>query len=244
MATKCELPEEVNENLLGTLGTEAEISTFKGNVVSEEETSDNAMCLEEEDKHILLKMVCVGGYTGGVGAKGVFIDDYLHVWPPVMTYRAPLIGVKFYLKLIRWRRSPQHEPISIKLQIWEIAEQERFSNMVKVYFKDSLGALVFWGARRPLSLEEALRWREKVKEVCPSIPCVLVTDNIAKEPLQWIGPGKIFESELALDQFCKDHDFANHFEIKSRDWESGEKSVFGQAVNCLLDEIFKNQPSV
>ena len=33
----------------------------------------------------------------------------------------------------------------------------------------------------------------------------------------------------------------DHFAIKSRDWESGEKSVFGQAVNCLLDEILQNK---
>ena len=61
-----------------------------------------------------------------------------------------------------------------------------------------------------------------------------------QEPLQWIGPGKIFESDAALDQFCKDHGFVDHFEIKSRDWISGEKSVFGQTVNCLLDEIFQS----
>ena len=243
MATKYELPEEVNDKLLRSLGKEVEMKTFKGNMVSEEETSEEAVNLEGQEKELLLKIACVGGYTGGVGTKGVFIDDYLHVWPPVRTYRAPLIGVKFYVKVIRWRRSDENKPISIKLQLWEIAEQERFSNMVKVYFKDSLGALVFWGAGRPPSLDEALRWKEKVKEVCPTIPCVLVTDNLAKEPLQWIGPGKIFESELALDQFCNDHGFVGHFEIKSRDWESGEKSVFGQAVNCLLNEIFENQRS-
>ena len=55
----------------------------------------------------------------------------------------------------------------------------------------------------------------------------------------WIGQGKVFESELKLDQFCKKHEFADHFEITSHDWVSREKSVFGQAVNCLLDEIFE-----
>lgn len=243
MATKYQLPEETNENLLRALGNEEEMTTLEGNFVSARETSETATCLDAKKNELLLKIICIGGCTGGVGTKGVFIDDYLHVGPPVSTYRAPLIGVKFYLKMIRWRRNEEHKPISIKLQLWEIAEQERFSNMLRVYFKDSLGALVFWGTRRPSSLDEALRWREKVKEVCPSIPCVLVTDNIAKEPLQWIGTGKIFENELALDQFCKDHGFVDHFELKSRDWESGEKSVFGQAVNCLLNEIFKNQPS-
>lgn len=246
MATKYELPEEASEELLCALANEVEMSTFQGNLVSEEEMDEtSAPRSEESQNELLLKIICVGGYTGGVGTKGVFIDDYLHVWPPVMTYRAPLIGVKFYLKTIKWRRSEEDKPITIKLQLWEIAEQERFSNMVRVYFKDSLGAMVFWGARRPSSLDEARLWREKVKEVCPSIPCVLVTDNITKEPLQWIGPGKIFESEFALVKFCKDHAFLDHFEIKSRDWESGEKSVFGQAVNCLLNEIFtcKNHSS-
>jgi len=87
------------------------------------------------------------------------------------------------------------------------------------------------------------KWLTLIKEVCPSIPCVLITDNFAKpkEPLQCIGPGKMFESELALDQFCKDQGFVGHFEIKSRDWVSGEKSVFGQAVNCLLEEILLHE---
>ena len=81
----------------------------------------------------------------------------------------------------------------------------------------------------------------KIKKLCSSIPCVLITANRLHDPLQWIGPGKIFESELALNQFCKDHSFVGHFEIKFRDWESGEKSVFGQAVNCLLENIFQEQ---
>lgn len=242
MASKYELQEESNGELLNALREEVEMTTLTESLDSEKpEASGDATILDDKSKELLLKIICIGGFTGGVGTKGVLIDDYLHVWPPVMTYRAPLIGVKFYLKSLRWRRSEDDTPISIKLQFWEIAEQERFSNMVKLYFRDSLGALVFWGARRLSSLEEALLWRAKVKEICPSIPCVLVTDNIGKEPLQWIGPGKIFESDVALKQFCNVNGFVDHFEINSRDWESGEKSVFGQAVNCLLNEIFKNQ---
>lgn len=233
MASNYELPEEVNDKRISSLEKEVEMKTFKTNVELER--------LTIESDQLPLKIVCVGGFTGGVGTKGVFIDDYLQVWPPVQTYRPPLIGVKFYLKIIRWQRSEAEKPISIKLQLWEIAEQERFSNMCKIYFRDCLGALVFWGTHRPSSLNEAVLWRENVKAVCPSVPCVLITDNVGKEPLRWIGAGEIFESELALNQFCKEHGFVNHFEIKSRDWESGEKSVFGEAVNCLLVEIFKNQ---
>ena len=43
-----------------------------------------------------------------------------------------------------------------------------------------------------------------------------MTENVADSCvnlLQWIGQRKIFESELALDQFYNDHGFVDHFEI-------------------------------
>lgn len=237
MASNYELPDEVNDTRSKSVEKEVEMKTFNSNVGLEELTIES----DRQGEELLIKIVCVGGFTGGVGTKGVFIDDYLEVWPPVQTYRSPLIGVKFYLKTIRWQQSDAEKPISIKLQLWEIAEQERFSNMVKIYFRDCLGALVFWGTQRPSTLNEAVLWRENVKEFCPYAPCVLVTDNVGKEPVKWIGDGETFDSEIAFDQFCEEHGFVDHFEIKARDWESGEKSVFGRAVTRLLVEIFKNQ---
>ena len=81
--------------------------------------------------------------------------------------------------------------------------------------------------------------RTKSLKAYPSIPCVLVTVNLSKKPLYC--PGETFESETAFDQFWKDHGFIGHFEIKFRDWESGEDSVFGQAVNCLIEKILCEQ---
>ena len=231
MASKYELPEEVDEKLLGNLGREVEMKTFRANFPLKPSVTDG---------EALVKLICVGDYTGGFHTKKTFINDYLQMRPSEKGY-LPTIGVDFALKVIpRWQRTEEREPITIRLQFWEIAE-ERFSTMLRVYFRESHGALVFWGLGNPSSLDGVPRWMKEIKKACPSIPCVLITDNIAKEPRQWIGPGEIFESELALDQFCKEQGFVDHFEITSRDWESGEKSVFGQAVNCLLKEIFKKQ---
>ena len=237
MATKYELPEKVNEKCLRTLGREVEMKTFKTNVFPEGEASKN---------ELLVKIACVGGYTGGSRTKGVFIDDYRQVQPDLKPCKRPGIGGEnFHLKTIQWQRRETEEPVSTILHLWEIGEHELYFGMTRIYLKFSDGALVFWGTCVPSSLEAAIKWRQVVRKYLPLIPCVLITDNVTKpgqEPLQWIGSGKIFESEVALDQFCKDHSFVDHFEIKSRDWESGEKSVFGKAVNCLLKIIFNNEP--
>lgn len=90
MATKYELPEEADVNLLSNLGKEVEMKTFKTNV------PPTSKC--DKDQVLIIKLLCVGDYTGGVGRKGVFINDYLQVTPPVPTYQSPVIGCDFHLK--------------------------------------------------------------------------------------------------------------------------------------------------
>ena len=229
MATKYELPEEANVKLISNLGEEVEMKTFKTNVRSTLEYDDN--------QRLLIKILCLGDYTGGVGSKGVLIKDYLQVTPPVPSHQGPLIGCDFHLKTIKWEKGGDHNPwpITIKLLLFEVAEQERFTCMTKLYYRDSHGALIFWGPSNSSSLDGATKWLKDENRACPSISCVLVAVNLSKKPLY--GSGEKFESEMAFDQFWKDHGFADHFEIKARDWESGENSVFGQAVNCLIEKI-------
>ena len=251
MAANYELPEEVNEKRLRTLGMEVEMTTFKTNVSHEVEAKDISRKTLKQTSHQmdngatvvkpfgrLVKLFCVGSdnYPGGRDKKGVFIEDYLQVRSPQAPTqcRTPTTRVRFYFKMMTW----QKKDIKLHLQILEIAESDL--NAKAFYFQFSFGALVFWEAGDPSSLEGAKKWRQNIRQFLSSIPCVLITDNVpepGQEPLQWIGPGKIFENDLALDQFCKDHGFVDHFEIKLRDWESGQKSVLGQAVNSLLNII-------
>ena len=231
--------ESVDGKVVKEQLTILEMKTFKRNVCSLSQYD----CLEETTEVDPLKIICVGGFTGGVRSKGVFIKDYLGIKPEFRIH--PFSSIDFYLKRVDWRRRGNLKShYSIVVQLCEFSDMDRLSAMTRVFVQHSQGTLVFWGPHNPSSLAEAVQWREKInREVCSPIPCVLVTENVADScvnPLQWIGPGKIFESELALDQFCKDHRFVDHFEIKSRRWASEEKSVFGQAVNCFLDEILEN----
>ena len=228
MTTTYELPEEADFNVLSNFGEEVEMKTFKTNVPPTLEC--------DKDQVLKIKILCLADYTGGVGRKGVFISDYLQVTPLVPTKKPPVIGFDFHLKTVKWKKGEDHDPITITLHFWEIGDKERYcTRMTNLYYRDSHGALIFWGPGNSSSLDGAPKWLNDVNRVCPSIPCVLVTDNTSNKPLY--GPGEKFESEMAFDQFWKDHGFVGHFEIKSRDWESGENSVFGQAVNCLIEKI-------
>ena len=99
-----EIPEEADEKLLGTLGKEVEMKTFKTNIPE--------VLVYKVDQE-LVKIICLGDYTGGVGTKGVFVDDYLEVNPPVKTIRPAIIGAEFRLKIIRWKKSEDREPVTI-----------------------------------------------------------------------------------------------------------------------------------
>ncbi|XP_068724063.1 uncharacterized protein [Montipora capricornis] len=200
--------------------------------------------LEETTEEDPVKIVCVGSCTGEVSNKGVFIKDYLGIKPAFRIH--PFNSIDFYLKRVNWRRRDNLKnavSLPVVLQLCEISDLNRLSAMAKVFLQHSQGAMVFWAPRYPDSLKEAVYWRKKIKQdISSRVPCVLVTENLldsCANSVCWIGPGKVFESELKLDQFSKEHEFADHFEIKSRDWVSREKSVFGKAVNCLLDEIFE-----
>ena len=230
-ATKYEKPEEENRVLLQSLGPEVEMTTFKTNVPQQQES--------DEKSDVLLKIVCVGDYTAGADTKGLLIRDYMRTRPVRLHpgYR-PTIGVDFCLHRIKWETDSTHRKRhSILLQFWEIAEQERFRSMTKFYYKGAHGALVFWGPNNPSSLKGALAWKEDIqkKAGCHKIPHILVTDNTRQQ--QWIGPGKMFDSAEKVDEFCQENDFVTWFELTSRDWDSGEDSVFGQAVHRLIGEI-------
>ena len=82
MATKYELPEEVNEDCLRTLGKEVEMKTFKTNAALEEEPNDsggktcktNVAPAETSEGDFMVKFIGLGAVIGS-HSKGMFIKD-------------------------------------------------------------------------------------------------------------------------------------------------------------------------
>eukprot|EP00163_Fabomonas_tropica_P016076 TRINITY_DN289_c0_g1_i3.p1 TRINITY_DN289_c0_g1~~TRINITY_DN289_c0_g1_i3.p1 ORF type:complete len:183 (+),score=38.39 TRINITY_DN289_c0_g1_i3:309-857(+) len=143
------------------------------------------------------------------------------------------IGVDFALKVIQW------DPKTIvRLQLWDIAGQERFGNMTRVYYKEAVGAMVVFDITRQTTFDAVLKWKRDIdsKVVLPSpdggeeraIPVLLVANkcDLAKE-----GTGR---TPAQMDQFCEEHGFVGWFETSAKENINIEKSA-----NFLVGKIME-----
>lgn len=136
---------------------------------------------------IVFKILVVGC---GAAGKSSLIKKYVYgVFTP--DYKAT-IGVDFAFKLLTIRESELREALPssgdkyIRLQLWDIAGQERFGNLTRAYYKDANGALVVGDIESPTFEEDIAIWKRDIdnKVYFPGsmepIPCVMCCHKIDK----------------------------------------------------------------
>eukprot|EP00040_Diaphanoeca_grandis_P015069 m.76735 g.76735 ORF g.76735 m.76735 type:complete len:212 (-) comp24928_c0_seq1:353-988(-) len=101
------------------------------------------------------------------------------------------LGVDFALKVVPWDNG-----MHIQLQLWDIAGQERFSSMTRVYYKQATACIIIFDITRPPTLRAVARWKADLdgKASLPNgdpIPCLLIANKcdlperpIPKEDIQ------------------------------------------------------------
>jgi len=141
------------------------------------------------------------------------------------------IGVEFALKVINW--DPKTE---IRLQLWDIAGQERFGNMTRVYYKEAVGAFVVFDVTRLPTFEAAAKWKSDIDSKVTvgveekPIPVVLLANKIDLAKEGWV------KTAAQMDQYCKEHNFAGWFETSAKDNMGIEK-----ASKFLISKILENR---
>ncbi|XP_065572909.1 ras-related protein Rab-7L1-like isoform X2 [Artemia franciscana] len=117
----------------------------------------------------VFKVIVVGDASVG---KTAFVHRYTQ--QKYDSKQKATIGVDFGLKTLRW--SPFH---TIKLQLWDIAGQERFAWVTRVYYKEAHGCLVMFDLTRRESFLGAISWKRDIDSKCisSSLPCLLLANK-------------------------------------------------------------------
>ncbi|KAK2892075.1 hypothetical protein Q8A73_017740 [Channa argus] len=102
----------------------------------------------------------------------------------------------------------------VRLQLWDIAGQERFRNMSRVFYKGAEGAVIVFDITNSSTLKAAEEWKKDLdSKVCLDsgrpIPAVLLAN---KCDVTRIGEGLA----SSLDSFCNDNSFLGWFETSAK----------------------------
>eukprot|EP01094_Clydonella_sp_ATCC50884_P024950 TRINITY_DN639_c0_g1_i2.p1 TRINITY_DN639_c0_g1~~TRINITY_DN639_c0_g1_i2.p1 ORF type:complete len:217 (+),score=74.29 TRINITY_DN639_c0_g1_i2:205-855(+) len=182
----------------------------------------------EDVTEYLYKVLVVGDIGTG---KTSIIKRFVHnIFS--MHYKST-IGVDFALKVINWDSNS-----IVRLQLWDIAGQERFGNMTRVYYKEAVGAMVVFDVTRFSTFEAVQKWKSDIdaKVTLPPderpIPVVLLANkcDLAKEGF--------CQDKNKMDQFCEEYGFCGWFETSAKDNIGIET-----AARALVSEILKNDVS-
>ena len=171
---------------------------------------------------MLCKVIVVGDV--GVG-KTSLIKRYVHnIFQE--GYKAT-IGVDFALKQLK-----RHD-MDIKLQMWDIAGQERFASLTGVYFRDAIGAVIVFDVARHTTLQSVEIWKKEIDErmrdyynTFEPFPTILIANKIDLKPKDWEKQKKEID-EMSSRLFCIDS------------FEASAKQSIGieEAMHALIDEM-------
>eukprot|EP01088_Endostelium_zonatum_P012735 TRINITY_DN26_c0_g3_i1.p1 TRINITY_DN26_c0_g3~~TRINITY_DN26_c0_g3_i1.p1 ORF type:complete len:222 (+),score=70.96 TRINITY_DN26_c0_g3_i1:140-805(+) len=171
----------------------------------------------------LYKVLVVGDIGTG---KTSIIKRFVHnIFS--MHYKST-IGVDFALKVINWDNKTV-----VRLQLWDIAGQERFGNMTRVYYKEAVGAFVVFDVTRVNTFEAVQKWKSDIdaKVTLPPderpIPVVLLANkcDLARDGFA--------RNTAQMDKYCEEHGFAGWFETSAKDnvgIDTAAKFLVGQIL--------------
>ena len=178
---------------------------------------------DNDKKDFLFKVLVIGDCNTG---KTSIIKRYVH---GIFTnnYKST-IGVDFALKVLHLDNN-----VTVRLQIWDIAGQERFGNMTRIYYKDAIGAFLVFDVTRPNTFDNITKWKKDIDSKIQlngskPIPIVLLGNKIdlINDKLGW---GK---SAQFMDKFCQENGFIAWFETSAKD-----NSNIETATNALVENI-------
>ncbi|XP_067630244.1 uncharacterized protein Rab32 isoform X1 [Eurosta solidaginis] len=196
-----------------------------GDLTMEQEMEPTIMTSANTEKREHLYKILVIGELGT--GKTSFIKRYVHQFFS-QNYRAT-IGVDFALKVLHWDPNT-----TVRLQLWDIAGQERFGNMTRVYYKEAVGAFIVFDVTRSGTFDCVSKWKEDLdsKVQLPDgnpIPCILLANKCDQEKQG------IVTSPEKMDAYVRENGFAGWYETSAK-----ENINIDEAARALVNKILLN----
>ncbi|KRX00274.1 P-loop containing nucleoside triphosphate hydrolase [Pseudocohnilembus persalinus] len=160
-----------------------------------------------EDSEVFIKIVVVGDQ--GVGKTSI-LNKYCY--GKMEKNQAPTIACDFTMKVL------EHNGQLIRLQLWDIAGQERYKSVSKLYIRGAQGCLVVGDIKDKDSLKECLRWKDMISDVCSQtngkeIPLFLIQNKV--DETKNMGRLEDFQSMEYLEKFGKENSFKKCFQTSA-----------------------------
>eukprot|EP00300_Choanocystis_sp_HF-7_P001870 c11482_g1_i2.p1 GENE.c11482_g1_i2~~c11482_g1_i2.p1 ORF type:complete len:208 (+),score=44.95 c11482_g1_i2:203-826(+) len=173
----------------------------------------------------LFKVLIIG--EAGVGKTALirrYVDNVFS-----FKYKAT-IGVDFALKTLELDSNT-----SVRLQLWDIAGQERFGIMTRVYYKEAAACVIVFDITERRTLDAAVKWKQDLdsKVYLPNgdpVPCILVANKCDLEPRP------VPKEEITA--FAKEHGFAGWYESSAKECINVDR-----AFKLLIYKVLNASPA-
>ena len=182
-----------------------------------------------DKRELMYKILIIGDIGTG---KTSLIKKYVHnLFSP---YYKSTIGVDFALKIINW-----DDNLTIKLQLWDIAGQERFSNLTRAYYKESMGACIVLDVMRQTTFEGVKKWKLDLdNKTCfldteEKIPVILLVNKV--DLLEDEDDDYWEETKKQIQKICEEHGFIGWVETSAKNG-TGIDIAIKQLVTVILDK--------
>ncbi|XP_055079307.1 ras-related protein Rab-7L1-like [Periophthalmus magnuspinnatus] len=173
----------------------------------------------------LMKILIIG--DGNVG-KSSFVNRYVN-GRFSQSYKMTM-GVDFSLKVLQWS-----ERDKVRLQLWDIAGQERFISMTRIYYRGAVGCVVIFDVADSTSFLSCRLWKQDLdlKTMLPNgqpLPCILLANkcDLSQRAV----------SADNIDKFSRANGFVTWMETSVKNNRNVE-----EAMGRLVQEILLIQPS-
>eukprot|EP00700_Malawimonas_jakobiformis_P003548 EC726355.1.p1 GENE.EC726355.1~~EC726355.1.p1 ORF type:complete len:208 (+),score=22.71 EC726355.1:74-697(+) len=176
------------------------------------------MIVEPDDLEIVFKVIVVG--DSGCGKTSIVRQYVDRVFSA--QYQAS-IGLHFAQKSI-----VLDDTKLVKLQLWDIAGQDRFREMAHVYYKNAVGGVVVCDVTRPKTVEGARVWRQDISSKLGDIPVMLLANKV-----DLLDQTHMKELSEVMDTFCKENAFFSWHYTSAKD-DVNLSSAFTQLTRQLL----------